>query len=320
MILSLTARFVVLLGLILWTNPTLLPTTQETFRKDEFDLHYGPWGIVCGASEGIGLEWVYALAERGVNVVMIGRDAAKLNAARAEVQRIHAYSQFLAVELDLGNVDALRKISVEFAKLDVGILVYNAAYSPVGSFASYGTEMHERTVNVNVLTPTILISALVPKMIQKKKGAVILMSSVDGEGCSPFVTNYSGTKAWATRMAEGLWFELRPHGIDVLGVVAGLTTTTSLSKVLDPQKRKDLLSLMESSPRNVVIESLRALGKGHPVVITGLGSKLVTWMRWFLPRSVECTLMSAMEHVLRPEEERQTAARAMMTEALKAEL
>jgi short-subunit dehydrogenase len=299
-----TSTFLLLWSiLILWTNPTILPFIDENLPKDEFDLTYGTWGIVCGASEGIGMEWAFALAERGLNVVLIGRNGTKLNEVYDSLNSAIPHMKYIAITLDLGHVDQWKVTVDRLAKdLDIGFVVYNAAYSPVGPYSSYSVDLHEHSINLNVRSAVVAISAVLPRMLEKKRGGIVLMSSADGEGCSPLVVNYSGTKAWATRTAEGLWYELRHHGIDVLGVVAGLTTTTSLGRILDPTARKKLFFL-ETSPRSVVIEALRALGKGQPIVITGLGTKIITWTRWILPRSLSCQILSSMHDFLKDTKE-----------------
>ena len=168
-----------LIVLICWTHPTLIPFVDENYPKDEFDIPYGRWGVVCGASEGIGLEWAYALAERGLNVVLISRNATQLNSAYEEISRTIPAMKYRKVLLDLGSVDEWRKIATSLAsELEVGFVVYNAAYSPVGGFSSYPMRMHEHTVNLNVLSPAIAVSAFAPKMVERKRGAIVLMLSL----------------------------------------------------------------------------------------------------------------------------------------------
>ena len=228
------------------------------------------------------------------------------------IMRVNRPTKARAVVCDLGNTEVWRQIAVNLAaELDVGFVVYNAAYSPVGLFTSYPLEMHEHTVKVNIQSPLITIGTFVGNMKTKGRGAIVLMSSVDGEGCSPYVANYAGTKAWTTTFAEGLWYELSPDGIDVLGVIAGLTATSSIDRVIDPAKR-EALKAFESTPREVVMESLRALGRGHPTVITGLGSRLVAWTRWFLPRRIGCNMFSMLHDIVREESELLNVANRMM--------
>ena len=298
---------------MLWTHPTLNPLALEKFPKDEFDLHYGPWAVVCGASEGIGLEWTYALAERGMNVVMISRNETQLKLAHEEISRAIPVQKYRAIAMNLGSVDEWRKLATALSKeLEIGFVVYNAAYSPVGEFTAYPMNMHEQTINLNVHSPVIAVSAFAKQMVERKKGGIVLMSSADGEGCSPFVANYAGTKAWSTVFSEALWYEMRPHNVDVLGVVAGLTSTKSIDRVLDP-KHRSRLHMIESSPRAVVQEALIALGKGQPIVITGLATKIVTWIRWFVPRSVGCSMLSGFKNFVKNPEALQKVAAETLT-------
>lgn len=277
--------------LVFYLNPTLIPHIA-LFEDKDLDLVYGgDWAVVCGASRGVGVEWVFALAERGYNVILVDHDPNHVEQVRDEIQHVSPFLKFRAVHCDLSDVSRWKQIAQELAQqYSIGFVVYNAAVSSVVKpHASTGLSHHERIINLNVHSALIAVDAFVPAMRSRHKGALVLMSSADGENCTPKLANHAGTMAWTTRFAESLWWELKPYGVRVLSVIAGLTTVPSTEQI----------ALLQNNPRDVVIESLRALFWGtSPTVVTGHFTKLLAWAGWFLPRSVQCSVKSDLSDYL----------------------
>jgi short-subunit dehydrogenase len=290
-------------ALALWTNPTLLPRALvSALPQKQFAEKYGEWAVVLGASRGLGKEWARALASRGLSVVVVGRDAKALSVVERELRDEFKSVKIESRACEMGDVDRVASVMRDLAQSrDVGFVVYNAAFTPVGLHLTHPHTMHRVTLNVNVNSVLAVVDEFVPRFATKKRGGLVLMSSADGEGCSPGVAHYAATKSWTTTFAEGLWYELKPRGVDVIGAIVGLTATESVAKVMDPKKLLELKAT-ESQPEDVVDEVLRALGR-QPTVITGPATKIVVWLRWLLPRRVGCSLMSHMLDMIRSEEE-----------------
>ena len=95
----------------------------------------------------------------------------------------------------------------------------------MGPFVDADHEAIEQAVDVNVRGPLLLLRTLVPAMRERGRGAVVLMSSLTGLQGSPHVSVYAASKAFNLVLAEGLWYELRGHGVEVLACLAGATRT-----------------------------------------------------------------------------------------------
>jgi short-subunit dehydrogenase len=121
---------------------------------------------------------------------------------------------------------------------------------------------------VNVRTPLLLARYLAAPMIQNKSGGIVLMSSLAGAQGSPKLAAYAATKAFNAVFAEGLWKELRPHGVDVLGCCAGAVITPGYQQA---EKKKPAPGTMTAF--DVAEQTLNALGKG-PVIIPGAVNKI----------------------------------------------
>jgi short-subunit dehydrogenase len=171
--------------------------------------------------------------------------------------------------------------------VSIGLLVYNAAYAPIGLFENIGEEQLAQVSAVNVRTPLLLTKFVSARMIEKRRGGIILMSSLAGAQGSPKLAAYASTKAFNMILAEGLWKELRPHGIDVISCCAGAILTSGYQQAEKAQTAPGALS-----PEMVAERTVRALGHG-PVVIPGGLNKFARFlMTRLMSRKAAVTMMS----------------------------
>ena len=95
----------------------------------------------------------------------------------------------------------------------------------VGRFLDQSLDDKLRILDVNCRGPLILTHELGTAMAARRRGGILLMSSLAGFQGSPLVATYAATKAFNTVFAEGLWYELRREGVDVMACCAGATRT-----------------------------------------------------------------------------------------------
>jgi len=107
--------------------------------------------------------------------------------------------------------------------------VANAALSPIGPFTTVEPEVLRRALELNCGAALDLARHYTPAMVARGRGGLIIMSSVAGQQGSPGIAVYAATKAFGAILAEGLWAELRPHGVDVLSCVPGAVETPGLA-------------------------------------------------------------------------------------------
>lgn len=250
---------------------------------------YGPWAVVAGASEGLGAEFARQLAELGFALVLVARRPATLE-AEAERLRRQYHVEVLTVAGDLGAHETLETVVREGERLDVGLIVYNAALSPIGPFLEQPLDSLERTLDVNCRAPMTLVHGLGRRMAARGRGGIILMASMAGLQGSPLIAAYAASKAYNLRLAEGLWEELAGRGVDVLACAAGATRTPNY-EASQPARPRWYAPSME--PEVVVRQALAALGYG-PVMTPGLGNRLAgILLERCLPRSWAVRLMGA---------------------------
>ncbi|MDX2008919.1 MAG: SDR family NAD(P)-dependent oxidoreductase [Myxococcaceae bacterium] len=247
-----------------------------------FSQRYGPTALVLGASEGLGAEFARQLAGRGLDVVLVARRAEALATIEGELAR---QVKVRCVVADLATPAALATVAAATADLDVGLVVYNAALSPLGAFLSQSLDENLKAVDVNVRGPIAFAHHFGARLAARGRGGLVLLSSLTAFQGSPFVSTYGATKAFNLAFAEGLWFELKERGVDVLSVCAGATKTPNLLKAA-PDGAPGMLE-----PKQVVTEALDALGRA-PTMIPGVFNRFASFlMRRILPRRTTITIM-----------------------------
>jgi len=250
-----------------------------------FRNNYGPYALVAGASYGLGGAFAEALAERSLNLVLIAREKERLESFAKHLKEKYPID-VITIAADLADYEKTRNL---IAGLDVstGLLVYNAAYASIGLFEYTSEDQLALAAAVNVRTPMLLSKLLTESMIKNRRGGIILMSSLAGIQGSPNLAAYAATKAFNAILAEGLWKELKPHGIDVIGCCAGAIITPGYQQAQKMNKAPGTL------PAAKVAEiALQSLGRG-PLTVPGGFNKFIRFlMARFLPRKMAINIMA----------------------------
>ncbi|MGZ4061415.1 MAG: SDR family NAD(P)-dependent oxidoreductase [Bacteroidia bacterium] len=239
----------------------------------DFKSKYGPWAIVAGASEGLGAAFAEELANRGLNLILIARRSEKLEVLSKDLKEKYPID-IKCHMADLADLVQTKHLVSQLEK-NIGLLVYNAAYAPIGHFETIAEEDLIKIVDVNVRSPLMMTKLLLPQMIEKRKGGIVLMSSLAGAQGSPNIATYAASKAFNTILAEGLWSELKKHNIDVTASCAGAISTPGYKNA---QSAKDAPGTLSAA--KVALETLNALGKG-PTTVPGFTNKIA---RFFMGR------------------------------------
>jgi short-subunit dehydrogenase len=253
-----------------------------------FGAKYGPWAVVAGASEGLGAAFASELAGRGLHLILLARRAPALDEVRASIVAKHSVEVRTAA-VDLGEADVLARVRAATEGVDIGLLVYNAAYSEIGAFLDQSIAAKLKTLDVNCRAPLLLADHFGRTMVARGRGGILLMSSLAGFQGSALVTVYAATKAFNTVLGEGLWDELRRHGVDVLPFVAGATTTPNYVKT-EP-KNPGVFRPPLMSPEAVAREALDALGHGPRAVAGGANRVALFVMERLLGRRQRVEMM-----------------------------
>lgn len=252
--------------------------------RGPFVERYGRWAVVAGASEGLGAAFAEALAARGMGLVLLARRADVLETVAADLRARHRV-EVRPIACDLADAAFAARLGEACADLEVGVAVYNAAYSFVAPLLERPLEDALRVVEVNVRGPLRFAHALVPPMVARGRGALVLMSSLAGFQGSPRLAAYAASKAFLTVLGESLWAELAPKGVEVIASCAGAIRTPGYAKAL----KKEAPGTLDAS--EVVEQTLAALGR-KPLVIPGGVNKLASFvLRRLAPRTTAIGIM-----------------------------
>lgn len=180
----------------------------------DFSERYGPWAVVTGAAQGVGLAFTEALLERGCSVVLVDR----LPEVTEVAGRLGDGAR--AVVADLTDPGWLDVVGAATEGLDIGLAVANAAVSFVGRFVDQPAASRVATVQVNCLATTELAAWALPPMVARGRGGFVVTSSGSALAGTGAVATYSASKAYVLNLAEALGWELQGTGVDCQAVVA----------------------------------------------------------------------------------------------------
>ncbi|MCC6698085.1 MAG: SDR family oxidoreductase [Candidatus Hydrogenedentes bacterium] len=252
---------------------------------------YRGWALITGASAGIGREFARAIAAHKVPCVLVARRLDRLNELADELRAAHGV-KCRCVAQDLAAPDSVDCLLAAVSDLPIGILVNNAGFGHAGRFHTRDPQRLGSMVNVNCAVPALLTRALVPQMLERKRGAIIIVSSVLGFVACPYESVYAATKAFDLQLGASLYAELRPLGIDVVTLCPQATRTEILTAQGFSEESVKARQRLADEPEKVVAIALRSLGRKPvtgPFFVT-----LAGLMHRVLPRKLEALLMRPM--------------------------
>jgi short-subunit dehydrogenase len=200
--------------------------------REGFAGHYGPWAVIVGASAGIGAAAADEAARRGLNVLTVARRAPLLEEGAARIRSAHGV-EVRTLAVDLLAPGATAAIVAATEDLEVGTFVYNAAAEPRGYFLEVPVAEHLDNITVNCTVPTVLTHHFAAPMATRRRGAIVLVSSMGALQGGKVFTSYFAAKAYEWILAEGLWAELAEVGVHAFAYMVGATRTENYKGQID---------------------------------------------------------------------------------------
>ncbi len=245
-------------------------------KKSTFS-YKGSTALITGAAGGLGEVFAEQLAERGSNLVLVGRSADKLQVL---AQRLEQQNKITATVLtaDLASSAEVEQLvsNLKTKRIDVDLLINNAGFGVFQRFLETPLARQIEEIDVNVRAVVSLTHALAPAMVARNKGGVINLSSSAGFQPLAGAGVYAAAKSFVLLFSEALAQELAPTGVHVLAVCPGPVATGFFA-----DKKPDLGRHQMDDPKAIVEEVLRAFDRGKRVLVPG---KLSVRLKTFLPR------------------------------------
>ncbi|MEM6986193.1 MAG: SDR family oxidoreductase [Pseudomonadota bacterium] len=182
----------------------------------------GKSAIVCAASRGLGRGCAEALAAEGVNLVINGRNAESLEATAEAIRSAHGV-EVTAVAADIGS-DAGRE-AVIAANPNPDILVNNNGGPPPGLWSDWGRDEWLGAVEQNMITPIMLINALLPGMMARGWGRVVNITSQSVKSPIPVLGLSNGARAGLTGFVGGTSRQVAGSGVTINNLLPGIHAT-----------------------------------------------------------------------------------------------
>ncbi|NWU64175.1 HSDL1 protein, partial [Pterocles burchelli] len=183
----------------------------------EIDLvkRYGKWAVVTGSTDGIGKAYAEELAKRGVNIILISRNKEKLEAvAKSISETYNVETDFIVADFSTGR-EPYPAIKEALKNREIGILVNNvgACYSYPDYFTNLSEDMLWDIMNINIASANMMTHIVLPGMVEKKKGAIVNVSSTSCCQPMPMMTVYGASKTYLDYFSRALHYEYASKGI-----------------------------------------------------------------------------------------------------------
>jgi short-subunit dehydrogenase len=251
-----------------------------------------PVAVVTGASSGLGVDFAHELAKDGHDLILVARSTPALENVAADVRAKHGANAYV-LSHDLAKPGAGASLAAAIAELGLApdVLINNAGFGDNNDFADADPAMLTEMTQLNVVTLTDLTRALLPGMLAKKKGRIMLLASTAAFQPGPHMAVYCATKAYVLSFGEALAYEVRGTGVTVTTVCPG-ATKTGFQKVAGIDAEAPLLRAGMMTSAEVAREGYRGMKAGLPVVVTGIPNLVSATVARHMPHSLLLPLAS----------------------------
>jgi hypothetical protein len=238
----------------------------------------GRWALVTGASAGIGAALARELARHGAKLILTARRKDRLETLAAELAA--KGTEVRIVVADLNDPAAPRQIYDATEGLQVDILVNNAGLGQYGSFHLSPVEQEMSQVRVNCEAVVRLSRLFVPRMVERRRGWVLVVSSLAAFVPMPYLSTYAATKAFDRFFALGLAEEVVRFGVKVTALCPG-PTKSEFSQVARSSAIKSRGGVQPA--HEVARLAVTALASGQRTIIPNFGGSMIALLVRFLP-------------------------------------
>ncbi|AUH70399.1 MULTISPECIES: mycolate reductase [Gordonia] len=241
--------------------------------------------VVTGASSGIGMALARTLAARGHSVILVARRENVLHELAIELRsRFQVDADVRAA--DLSDLDAVDALCDELSSREISILCNNAGIATFGPLAGLDSAYERAQVRLNANAVHDLTLAVLPQMVERGSGGILMVGSAAGNMPIPNNATYAATKAFVNTFSESLRGELKDTGVHVTllapGPVRTHTPTAEEASIVD----KLVPGFLWHDSQKVAEMSLDALSRNKMRVVPGTLSKAMSVAGGYSPRAV----------------------------------
>lgn len=240
--------------------------------------------LITGVTSGIGRELTHLFATDRYNLILVARNREKLAILEKEIQQEYLDLSVQSIVQDLAEVNAPWKIhsTVKNMGTNVDIIVNNAGFNIYGSLEETNVDEHQKLIQVNAITPTVLTKLFLQDMLDNKFGKILFLGSTASYCPAMYSAVYCASKAYILSFSESLSMELQGSGVTVTCLCPGATKTEFAAKANLTKTRLFNIALMDA--KSVAKIGYRTLMDNRPLVISGWLNNLLVGSMKFTPR------------------------------------
>lgn len=242
--------------------------------------------LITGASVGIGRELAKLFAQDSYNLVLVARNAARLQEVAVDLGKQFGVGA-KPFPLDLTSSAAPQFLFDQLRRenITVDVLINNAGYGKLGAFAEVPYEESAGQIELNITALTHLTKLFLAPMLERKLGRILNVASTAGFQPGPLMAVYYASKAYVISFSEALANELQGTGVTVTCLCPGLTDTEFQVRA-GTEKTTLFKRTRPMDAATVARDGYRALMKGKPLVISGIRNRLLMQSLRISPRRV----------------------------------
>ncbi|WP_041451823.1 SDR family NAD(P)-dependent oxidoreductase [Hoyosella subflava] len=241
--------------------------------------------VVTGASSGIGAALAENLAARGYSLILVARRKQRLAELAARLVTDHGVNVEV-MSCDLSDAESRAKLAAELASREIAILCNNAGSATYGPLVDLDADAERNQVSLNVNAVHDLTVAVLPGMIARRSGAILITGSTAGNQPSPNNATYSASKAFANMFAESLHGELAGTGVTCSLLAPGPVHTEFAEAASIPSLEKMLPDFLWVDAEEAAKTAIDGLADGRRRIVPGLFAKAQTVGAALTPSSV----------------------------------
>ncbi|MFE6922172.1 SDR family NAD(P)-dependent oxidoreductase [Nocardia sp. NPDC057663] len=249
--------------------------------------------VITGASSGIGAALAEGLAQRGYSLILVARREDRLHELAGRLAaRYGIESEVRAVDLaDRGGRGALCD---ELAGRDIAVLCNNAGFATYGELATADPVRERRQVEVNTVAVHDLTLAVLPGMVERGAGAILITGSTAGNQPGPNNATYAASKAFANTLAESLHGELAGTGVQCTLLAPGPVRTEYAEAAEIPDLDRIVPGPLWVSAEQAAAQAIAGMDAGRRRVVPGLFAKVQTVGGQYTPRALVGPVLRAV--------------------------
>ena len=246
--------------------------------------------LVTGASSGIGADIARELARRGHNVVLSARREERLRELAVELGDSGVRADVIACDVTDADSRASLIGEIDELGLEVEVLVNNAGYGSGGPFHELDGDAEVRMVRTNCEAVVAFCAEYVPRMVERRRGAILNVGSTAGYQPLPRQATYSASKAFVNNFSDALYADLGGTGVTVTSLRPGPVATEFGEAAGMEDEFSSLPSFVVDTSQEIAAAAVEGLERGKRVVAPGIVGRLAV-AGHYAPRGVLLTAL-----------------------------